>query len=58
MKSKTMTKKRVRWFRGSNAEACKHVHMNPSIHNNDFSDFNLLKPSDWHERHFELPEER
>jgi len=36
MKSKTMTKKRVRWFRGSNAEACEHVHMNPSIHNNDF----------------------
>ncbi len=57
MKSKTMTKKRVRWFRGSNAEACEHVHMNPSIHNNDFSDFNLLKPSDWHERTFELPEE-
>jgi hypothetical protein len=57
MASKTMTKKRVRWFRGSNAEACEHVHMNPSIHNNDFSDFNLLKPSDWHERTFELPEE-
>lgn len=25
------TKKRVRWFRGSNAEACEHVHTNPSI---------------------------
>ena len=56
MASKTR-KKRVRWFRGGDAEACEHVHMNPSIHNNDFSDFNLLKPSDWHERTFELPEE-
>jgi hypothetical protein len=57
MTNKTMTKKKVRWFRGSNAEACEHVHMNPSIHKNDFADSNLLKPSDWHEGAFEFPEE-
>jgi hypothetical protein len=55
--AKTTTKKRVRWFRGSNAEACEHVHINPSIHKNDFADFNLLKPFDWHEGTFEFPEE-
>lgn len=55
--AKTTTKKRVRWFRGSDAEACEHVHSNPSIHKNDFADFNLLKSSDWHEGTFELPEE-
>jgi len=57
MANKTMTKKKVRWFRGSDAEACEHVHMNPSIHKNSFADFNLLKPSDWHEGAFEFPEE-
>lgn len=55
--AKTTTKKRVRWFRGSDAEACEHVHGNPLIHKNDFADFNLLKSSDWHEGTFELPEE-
>src|SRR2546423_9626964 len=55
MLSKT-TKNMVRWFRGSNAEACEHVHMNALIHKNDFADFNLLKPSDWHEGAFEFPE--
>jgi hypothetical protein len=55
MANKTMAKEKVRWFRGSNAEACEHVHMNPSIHQNAFAEFDSLKPSDCQEGAFEFP---